>query len=97
MKITIEKEEWQLLGQLALEVSECRYPQGSSLSAVLLWEFRREHAAAFEVPQRRKRKLRLSTALGIYSFLKRQESRNDPFWDVILIQLTEKVFKAIKQ
>lgn len=95
MKITLEKEEWQLLGQLALEVGKGRFRKGLSLYAVILWEFFAENAQAFQQPQRRKRNLRTSTVIGIYQYLKAENLRDEAFWDITLQDLRNKLYKAL--
>ncbi|MBV6442733.1 MAG: hypothetical protein EPGJADBJ_04456 [Saprospiraceae bacterium] len=95
MKIVIEKEEWQLLGQLALQVRNGIFPKGYSLHACILWEFYQGHASAFVQPQRRKRKLHTSTVFAIYQILKVQPWSYDAYWDLVLDQLREKLYKYI--
>lgn len=95
MKITIEKQEWQLLGQLALEVSKGVFPKGLALQATILWEFYQNNAHAFLTIEKRKRKLPLSTILGLYQFLMKQEWSYDAYWDLVLLQLREKLHKLL--
>lgn len=95
MKILIEKEEWQLLGQLAIEVSEGKFGKGLSLHSTILWEFYRDNSEAFMWPQRRRRKMRFSTVLALQKCLLAQSQRGDALWDTTLLNLTDKVTTAI--
>lgn len=95
MKITIDKEEWQLLGQLALEAGNGEFKKGIALAAVILWEFYLDNAQAFQQPQRRKRNLRMSTVMGIHFYLHAEQSREDALWDITLQNLRNKLYKAL--
>lgn len=95
MKVVIERQEWQLLGQLAIQVGEGVFPKGYVLQACILWEFYKGHASAFVQPQRRKRKLHTSTVYGIYQILLKQEWSYDAYWDLVLQELREKLHKHL--
>lgn len=91
MKLTIEKEEWQLLGQLVVEIRQHKYPALLILQAMMIHEFAAENAQAFELPERRARKLKYSMVFALHTYLQWQPLRNDTFWDIILLQFREKV------
>lgn len=95
MKITLETHEWQLLGQLALEISDGQFNKSTMLSAVLLWEFYLENIQQFTQPQNRKKKLKTSTAIGIYLYLAAEKSRDDALWDITLQNLRNKIYQKI--
>lgn len=94
MKITFEKQEWQLLGQLAIETTQGEF-RCSVLPAILLWEFYLENIQYFTQPQTRKRKIRNSTAIGIYQYLQAEHIRNDAYWDATLYALKDKIYQKI--
>lgn len=94
MKITIEKEEWQLLGQLAIETTDGEF-KTHVLPALLLWEFYLENIQHFTQPQTRKRKIKNSTAIGIFLYLNAENPRHDPLWDTTLQNLRDKLYQKI--
>ena len=94
MKITLEKQEWQLLGQLAIETTEGQF-KSRVLPAIILWEFYLENIQHFTQPQNRKRKIRNSTAIGIYQYLNAEQPRNEPYWDTTLYSLKDKLYQKI--
>lgn len=96
MKLIIEKEEWQLLGQLVLEIRLHKYPTQLMLQAMMIHEFAADNAQAFEIPERRARKLRFSMVFALHTFLQLQPLRNDTFWDIILIQFRDKVAQVFR-
>ena len=95
MKLTLETHEWQLLGQLALEISDGQFGKTTMLPAILLWEFYLENLAQFTQPQTRKKKIKLSTAIGIFIYLKAEKSRNETLWDITLQNLRDKLYQKI--
>lgn len=94
MKITLEKQEWQLLGQLAIETTDGQF-KSQVLPALLLWEFYLENIQHFTQPQTRKRKIRNSTAIGIYQYLIAEPPRQEPLWDITLQNLRDKLYQKI--
>jgi hypothetical protein len=96
MKVIIEKQDWQLLGQIATEYI---HGEGTEeLASIVFMEFYAENLEAFTYPQRRKRKLKPSQFRAICSILTQdQKFRNDPIWDVTLIELREKFGKQTLQ
>lgn len=89
MKVTIEKQDWQLLGQIATEYLAEHKVDG--LDQIVFLEFYAENLEAFTFPQRRKRKLKSSQYYAIFSILiSKQDFRDDAIWDTTLIQLREK-------
>lgn len=95
MKITIEKAEWQLLGQLSEFVMSGKHHKGLVLQAMILLEFRVDNSEAFILPQRRKRKLKKSTVLALYQYLSKEHWAYDAYWDMVLSNLREKLYKAL--
>lgn len=94
MKITLEKQHWQLLGQLAIETAQGQFKTGV-LPALILWEFYIENIQHFTQPQTRKRKIQNSTAVGIYKYLAAEQPRNDHYWNITLLDLKEKLYQKI--
>lgn len=92
MKFIFEKEDFQLLGQLALELIRSGPANpGDELCSYVFIEFYQENIDAFTFPQRRSRKLKLSQHCAILSILKKSNLRSDPLWDAVLIELREKL------
>ena len=94
MKLTLETQEWQLLGQLALESARGDV-KADVLPAFLLLEFYLENLPAFTQPRDRKKKLKNSTAIGIFFYLQKEEPRKDPLWDITLQALRDKLHQKI--
>lgn len=95
MKIKFEKEEIQLLGQLALEIAKFKYRPELLLEAMLIFEFRVENAGVFEFPAQCRRKLKMSTLVAMRRFLHHENFRGDAIWDSTLISLRDKLQKAL--
>jgi len=90
MKITIETEEWQLLGQVAKETLLGNDYRIDELAYVILIEFYAENLEAFTFPQSRKRKLKISQWRALCTIFMTERFRGDPLWDVTLIGMREK-------
>lgn len=97
MKIIIEKEEWQLLGQLVAEIRSNQFEPKLLLQAVMIHEFATENASAFEMPERRSRKLKLSMVVAINTYLMCQPTRDDPYWDLVLFEFRGKIHQILNR
>lgn len=88
MKFQFKKQDWQLLGQIALEASRAVYyedEQLQGLCASIVWEFYTDNPEAFGRPRTRTRKMRPSVAFGILYHIRAEKLRNDPLWDTNLL------------
>lgn len=94
MKIQLETHDWQLLGQIALEISQGKFAKGLALHSLIIWEFYIENIQTFTQPQTRKRKIRNSTIIAIYQYLQ-QEHPREPLWDIHLQSLKDKLYQKI--
>lgn len=90
MKITLETEEWQMLGQIAKETLLANDYRIEQLAYIILIEFYAENLEAFTFPQSRKRKFKISQLRALCSVFLDQGFRGDPLWDVLLIGMREK-------
>ena len=98
VKTTITLEEWQLLGQVMIDITENTTPSELILESAVLYEWYRDETGKFQFPKTRKQQWkRISIIISLVRVLRwMPDNWQDTYWQIIKKGLLEKLNQAVR-
>lgn len=92
MKVRIDIEEWQFIGQLMIDILNNQFPQQLILECATLAEWHRAETGKFTYPKTRQQQFKLPVFISLVRVLNAVPERwEDPYWQTIKINLVDKL------
>lgn len=98
MKLRIQDNEWQFLGQLMLDIANGLYPVQYNLECAVLYEWYQSEVDKFAFPKTRVHRFKMSQFMALRRvLLAMPDQYDDAYWQIIKNELASKLDQIANQ